>query len=289
MPVDIIPANVPGLWPVTREVGSIRVAGRLIRDLILERIPELPDDRRLSIRADFLPTPEFARLIASGTGNCVVRDPSDGVDVMQLSITGWTGAPTILALDPGSFRIRHPWDLLAMNEKLVGELDENRIVGTVRAGATLDGFVHLGHGSVILPGVYIEGNVIIGKDCKIGPNCYIRGNTSIGDRCHIGQAVEIKNSLIGTKVSIGHLSYAGDSVISDNVNFGAGTIISNLRHDGRNHRWLENQAFVDTGRRKFGAIIGENVHTGIHTAIYPGRSLSAGSVTLPGEIVSRSK
>ena len=73
------------------------------------------------------------------------------------------------------------------------------------------------------------------------------------------------------------------------MNFGAGTIISNLRHDGRNHRWLENQEFLDTGRRKFGAIIGEGVHTGIHTSIYPGRSLAAGSCTTPGEVVSRSK
>ena len=186
-------------------------------------------------------------------------------------------------------RIRHPWDLLALNETLMAAMDHNDIRGTIRAGATIDGFVSLGENSVILPGVYIEGNVIIGRDCKIGPNCYIRGNTSIGDRCHVGQAVEIKNSILGDKVSVGHLSYAGDSVICNNVNFGAGTIISNLRHDGRNHRWLENQEFLDTGRRKFGAIIGENVHTGIHTAIYPGRSLSAGSCTAPGEVVSRSK
>ncbi|WP_294505139.1 hypothetical protein [uncultured Victivallis sp.] len=289
MPVEIIPVKVPGLWPITREVGSIRVAGRLIRDLILERIPEIPEGRTLSIRSDFLPAPEFAELITAGTGNCVVRDPSDGADLMQLTLPGASGAPTILPIDPGSIRLRHPWDLLALNETLVGALDANCLEGTVRAGATLDGFVRLGRGSVILPGVYIEGNVVIGENCKIGPNCYIRGNTTIGDRCHIGQAVEIKNCLIGTKVSIGHLSYAGDSVISDNVNFGAGTIISNLRHDGRNHRWLENQAFVDTGRRKFGAIIGEDVHTGIHTAIYPGRSLSPGSATLPGEVVSHSK
>ncbi|MBS1370707.1 MAG: hypothetical protein HPZ91_12215 [Lentisphaeria bacterium] len=289
MPIEIIPVKVPGLWPITREVGSIRVAGRQISDLIQSRMPEIPDDRVLSVRADFLPTPEFAKLIALGTGNCVVRDPSDGVNVMQLTLPGFSGAPTVIAIDPASFRIRHPWDLLALNEQLVGAIDANRIEGTVRSGATLDGFVHLGRGSVILPGVYIEGNVVIGENCKIGPNCYIRGNTTVGDRCHIGQAVEIKNSLIGTKVSIGHLSYAGDSVISDNVNFGAGTIISNLRHDGRNHRWLENRAFVDTGRRKFGAIIGENVHTGIHTAIYPGRSLSDNSATLPGEVVSHSK
>jgi acetyltransferase-like isoleucine patch superfamily enzyme len=289
MPVEIIPVKVPGLWPITREAGSIKVAGAWIRDLILGRIPELPDNRSLRCRGDFLPTAEFAALVANGTGNCVVRDPSDGADLMELSIAGTSGAPTIIPIDPASFRLRHPWDLLALNEQLVGTLDANRIEGTVRAGATLDGFVRLGKRSVILPGVYIEGNVVIGEECKIGPNCYIRGNTSIGDRCHIGQAVEIKNSLLGDKVSVGHLSYAGDSVICDGVNFGAGTIISNLRHDGRNHRWLENQVFVDTGRRKFGAIVGENVHTGIHTAIYPGRSLSENSMTTPGEIVSHSK
>ncbi|MDR0931880.1 MAG: hypothetical protein LBM70_02535 [Victivallales bacterium] len=289
MPVEIVPVKVPGLWPITREVGSIKVAGRQISELILSRIPEVPADRTLSIRADFLPTLEFAKLIALSSGNCVVRDSSDGANVMQLTLAGVSGAPTVIAIDPDSFRIRHPWDLLALNEQLVGKLVANRLEGTVRTGATLDGFVQLGRNSVILPGVYIEGNVVIGENCKIGPNCYIRGNTSIGDNCHIGQAVEIKNSLIGKKVCVGHLSYAGDSVISDGVNFGAGTIVSNLRHDGRNHRWLENQAFVDTGRRKFGAIIGENVHTGIHTSIYPGRSLSDNCATLPGEIVSHSK
>ena len=65
--------------------------------------------------------------------------------------------------------------------------------------------------------------------------------------------------------------------------------MANLRHDGCNHRWLENGAFLDTGRRKFGAVIGENVHTGVHTSIYPGRSLGADTFTLPGEAVSHSK
>ncbi len=289
MCVEIIPVKVPGLWPITAEAGSIKVAGVLMRNLIAERFTTLPDDRKISVRADFLPSPELVASIVSAVGNCVVRDPADGVAVLQLALPGVSGAPTELVPDSASIRLSHPWDLLALNEKLVGAMTCNDIRGTVRAGATLDGFVSLGEGSVILPGVYIEGNVMIGRDCKIGPNCYIRGNTSIGDRCHVGQAVEIKNSLLADHVGVGHLSYAGDSVISDNVNFGAGTIISNLRHDGRNHRWLTNRELVDTGRRKFGAIIGEGVHTGIHTAIYPGRSLSAGSSTLPGEVVSRSK
>jgi UDP-N-acetylglucosamine diphosphorylase / glucose-1-phosphate thymidylyltransferase / UDP-N-acetylgalactosamine diphosphorylase / glucosamine-1-phosphate N-acetyltransferase / galactosamine-1-phosphate N-acetyltransferase len=185
-----------------------------------------------------------------------------------------------------SFLIRHPWDLLRANEQYVGSLVRNSIEGEIHPAAVIEGVIHLGPGSRILPGVVIEGNAIIGANCKIGPNCYIRGNTSIGDDCHIGQSVEIKNCLILSKTSVGHLSYVGDSVLGENVNFGAGTTVSNLRHDGKNHRSMIGSVLVDTGRRKFGSIIGDGVHTGINTSIYPGRMLWPGTTTLPGEIVS---
>lgn len=186
-----------------------------------------------------------------------------------------------------SFLIRQPWDLLRANEQHVGSLTEWRIDGEVHASAVVEGVIHLGPGTRILPGVFIEGNAVIGANCKIGPNCYIRGNTSIGDNCHIGQAVEIKNCLILSKTNVGHLSYVGDSVLGAGVNFGAGTITSNLRHDGRNHRTMTADGLIDTGRRKFGTIVGDGVHTGIHTAIYPGRKLWPNTSTRPGEIVSR--
>jgi bifunctional UDP-N-acetylglucosamine pyrophosphorylase/glucosamine-1-phosphate N-acetyltransferase len=149
----------------------------------------------------------------------------------------------------------------------------------------IEGIVHIGPGTRILPGVFIEGNVVIGANCKIGPNCYIRGNTSIGDNCHIGQSVEIKNCLILSHSNVGHLSYIGDSVLGEKVNLGAGTTTSNLRHDGKNHRSMAGGALVDTGRRKFGSIIGDGVHTGINTSIYPGRKLWPHTTTRPGEIV----
>ena len=127
--------------------------------------------------------------------------------------------------------------------------------------------------------------MVIGCGCKIGPNCYIRGHTSIGDHCRIGQAVEVKNSLILSHTHIGHLSYVGDSVIGEHVNLGAGTITSNFRHDGKMHRSLVSGVLIDTGRKKFGAVIGDGVRTGIHTSIYPGRKLWPGVTTLPGEMV----
>ncbi|MES2661376.1 MAG: hypothetical protein V4689_22335 [Verrucomicrobiota bacterium] len=186
-----------------------------------------------------------------------------------------------------SFLIVHPWDLLRANELFVGALASSKIEGDIHPNAVIEGTIHLGAGSRILPGVFIEGNVVIGANSKIGPNCYIRGNTSIGDKCHIGQSVEIKNCLILSNTNVGHLSYVGDSVLGEKVNFGAGTTTSNLRHDGKNHRSMIDGVLIDTGRRKFGAIVGDGVHTGINTSIYPGRKLWPNTSTRPGEIVQR--
>ena len=208
----------------------------------------------------------------------------------QGSVLAWKGdAPDSnqTRIVTHSFLMIHSWDLLKANEEHLTHLSGSKIEGDVHAQAVIDGHIELGKGSRILPGVVIEGNVVIGENCKIGPNCYLRGFTSIGDHCHIGQAVEIKNSIILSHTSIGHLSYVGDSVIGHKVNFGAGTITSNLRHDGKNHRSEVDGELVNTGRRKFGTIVGDHVHTGIHTAIYPGRKLHPHTTTLPGEIVQR--
>ncbi len=201
----------------------------------------------------------------------------------------WSGAEpshaTVTAA--ASFLIRHSWNLIRANELYVGSLDERQIEGDVHPLAVIEGSVRIGPGTRILPGVFIEGNVVIGANCKIGPNCYIRGNTSIGDHCHVGNAVEIKNSILLSGTNVGHLSYVGDSILGGKVNFGAGTVTSNLRHDGKNHRTLVDGDLIDTGRRKFGTIVGDGVHTGINTSIYPGRKLGPGAITLPGEIVNR--
>lgn len=224
--------------------------------------------------------PDMDRLLAG--------DASTLVDEAGVALA-WKGDAADLGSSvaaSGSFLIRYPWDLIRANESYFSEFkDGDNIHGEVHPLAVIEGTLHLGHGSRILPGVFIEGKVIIGENCKIGPNCYIRGNTSIGDKCHIGQSVEIKNCVILSNTNVGHLSYIGDSVLGEKVNLGAGTTTSNLRHDGKNHRSTVRGVLVDTGRRKFGAIIGDGVHTGIHTSIYPGRKLWPHTTTRPGDIV----
>lgn len=186
-----------------------------------------------------------------------------------------------------SFLILYSWDVLKVNEQVVSSLECNEVLGEVSSAAHIEGVIHVGKGTRILPGVFIEGNVVIGENCKIGPNCYIRGNTAIGNDVHIGQAVEVKNSIIGHGSAVGHLSYVGDSILGSGVNFGAATITSNYRHDGSSH-WSEiDGKRIDTGRIKFGTIVGDGVHTGIHTAIYPGRKLGPNTTTRPNDSVEK--
>ena len=184
--------------------------------------------------------------------------------------------------------VGYPWDLIEANSVLVSEM-KNDIKGKVEKNVIVKGKLKAGKGTKILSGTYIKGNVIIGENCLIGPNCYLRGNTSIGNGCHIGQAVEIKNSIIMDNAKVPHLSYIGDSVIGENSNLGAGTITANLKHDNKNVRSVVKGKIVDTGRRKFGTIIADDVHTGINTTIYPGRKIWPGVSTLPGEIIDKDK
>jgi NDP-sugar pyrophosphorylase family protein len=252
-----------------------------------ETAAPLPGERALYIRGDAWVSAGLLAVARETGGPVRLADARGGL----LAWIGTeeepasTGVSTVS--DEQSFRIVYPWDLLRANAAALGWMKGDSIAGHVSKGVTIEGRLALGEGSRILPGVYIEGNVAIGSHCKIGPNCYLRGSTSIGDHCHIGQAVEIKNSIVLGRTSIGHLSYCGDSVVCERVNFGAGTITANFRHDGGMHRSMVVGELVDTCLRKLGAVLGDDVHTGIHTSIYPGRKMWPGVSTLPGSVVRR--
>lgn len=180
--------------------------------------------------------------------------------------------------------VGRPWELLMANEIALKKMN-GRIEGEVEPNATLKGDVSVGKGTIIRNGSYIIGPVVIGENCDIGPNCFIRPSTSIGDNVHIGNAVEIKNSVIMDGTKIGHLSYVGDSVIGSRCNFGAGTKVANLRLDERNISVIIKGKRVDSGRRKLGCIMGDDVHTGIGSLINVGTVIGANAVIGPGALV----
>jgi NDP-sugar pyrophosphorylase family protein len=185
-----------------------------------------------------------------------------------------------------SIPVKYSWDLLSLQEQFAHIIRESNL-GHVEPNVTIKGTVSLGRGTIVKSGAYLEGNITTGENCVIGPNCFIRGTCSIGDNCRIGNAVEIKNSILGNNVFVSHLSYVGDSIIGDGCNLGAGFISSNLRHDNATIVTRLQGEKIATGRIKLGAIIGDGVHTGIHTSVYPGRKIWPGLNTLPGSIVER--
>ncbi|MHB8584598.1 MAG: bifunctional sugar-1-phosphate nucleotidylyltransferase/acetyltransferase [Thermoplasmatota archaeon] len=198
------------------------------------------------------------------------------------------GVPFELVELPTWQDVGRPWDLLSASERLLKGATLAR-EGTIEPGATLHGAVHVGPGTLVRAGSYIEGPVWIGRDASIGPNCYIRPNSVIGDRVRIGNAVEVKASVIMDDTHVGHLSYVGDSVLGFGVNFGAGTKVANLRHDGKTVKVEWEGARIDTGRRKMGVIVGDGVHTGINTSLNVGVVLGPHATTMPGEVVIRSR
>lgn len=181
--------------------------------------------------------------------------------------------------------IVYPWDLLDANVEILDSM-KGKIDGIVEKNVTIKGKVVIGKGSIIMDGSYIEGPVVIGSNCKIGPNCYIRPYTSIGNGCHIGNACEVKNSIIMDNSNVPHQNYVGDSVIGSNCNLGAGTKIANLRLDKKNIFVYSNGKKIDTKRRKLGAIVGDNVQTGINAVINVGTFIGNNVFIGPGAIAN---
>jgi UDP-N-acetylglucosamine diphosphorylase/glucosamine-1-phosphate N-acetyltransferase len=167
------------------------------------------------------------------------------------------------------FDIGRPWDLLDANIWVLKRM-EHRVLGVVEQGAHLIGPVTIAESARVRSGAYIEGPAFIDEEADVGPNCYIRPGTSLGKRVRVGNAVEIKNSLIMDGTHIGHLSYVGDSVVGEKCNLGAGTIIANLRFDDGSVEMKIKDKVVDTGRRKLGVVMGDNVKTGIKSMFMPG-------------------
>jgi UDP-N-acetylglucosamine diphosphorylase/glucosamine-1-phosphate N-acetyltransferase len=187
----------------------------------------------------------------------------------------------------GWLSVGYPWDILGANERLLEEMKNPRMEGTVEPHVVIKGKVCVGKGSVIMSGTYIEGPCAIGENCIIGPNAYIRPATSIGDNCRI--RAEVVDSVIMDGTTAKHHSYIGHSVIGEDVNIACGTVTADYRHDGKEHTAMIKGSKVDSMRRKLGAFIGDSVRTGINTSIYPGRMIWPGRTTLPGEVVSKDK
>ncbi len=182
--------------------------------------------------------------------------------------------------------LSYSWDLFEATEFLLRQ-KKGKILGKVEKNVQIFGKVIIEKGAQIRSGSYLLGPLYIGKNSIVGPNCFLRAGTVIGDNCKIGQGVEIKNSLIGERTQISHLSYVGDSIIGENCNLGAGTILANWRFDQKSIKVKIEGKIIDTKRKKLGAIIGDDVKIGVNCSLMPGILIGPGAILGPHSFVKK--
>jgi len=150
------------------------------------------------------------------------------------------------------------------------------------AGSVLwDEQIFLGPGSVVEPGALIQGPTIIGAHTEVRQGAYVRGSCIIGDRCVVGHTTEIKASIMFDDAKAGHFAYIGDSILGNATNLGAGTKLANLKIQASTIRVKFGSDSIDTGLRKFGAILGDQVEIGCNAVTNPGTALGKGCLVFP--------
>ncbi len=183
--------------------------------------------------------------------------------------------------------IKYPWHVLDAVQYYM-DMAQPFIAPTARISskATLEGKVIIADNVCVLENAVIRGPAYIGKNTIIGNNTLIRNYSHIGDNCTVGFGTEIKSSYLGNGCMT-HMNFIGDSVVGDNCNFGAGTVTANWRFDGEAIKANVLGKSVDTGRFKFGAVIGSKVKTGVNVSLMPGIKIAPGACVPPGEIVKK--
>lgn len=130
--------------------------------------------------------------------------------------------------------------------------------------------VWIAKSATVFPTAYIHGPAIIGPDTEVRQCAFIRGNTLVGANCVVGNSTELKNVILFDNVQVPHYNYVGDSILGYKSHMGAGSITSNVKSDKTLVTVRVGEEHVETGRKKFGAMIGDFVEVGCNSVLNPG-------------------
>lgn len=117
---------------------------------------------------------------------------------------------------------------------------------------------------------YINGPAIIGKNAEVRHCAFIRGNAIVGENAVVGNSTELKNVILFNNVQVPHYNYVGDSILGYKSHMGAGSITSNVKSDKKLVIVKNEDEKIETGLKKFGAMIGDNVEVGCGSVLNPG-------------------
>lgn len=179
---------------------------------------------------------------------------------------------------------KFPWNLLTINDLLLKQKIQGRQISPT---AKISELAVIGDNVVIEDNVrvfehaVIRGPAYIGAGSVIGNGSMVWGGCSFGPGCVVGFGSEIKHSIFGRNVWT-HRNYVGDSIISDNCSFGAGTITANFRFDEQPIGVNVGEQRISTGTDKFGVIMAEGCRTGCNSVLGPGIKVGPNSIVGPG-------
>lgn len=273
----VIAAHEKGITLAAKKVenpkhyGVLQVAGGKVTGV--QEKPEHPDGNLINISVYVMDDAVFPKLEAITPS---LRGEYELTDVL-------VGAKCV-ETEGFWMDIAYPWHLFDAQDRLLSGMEASS--GKVE-NSTVKGKLIMEEGAEIFDSYVDEGMHYIGAGTKVGPHSYLRGNNSIGRHCEIGESTTVKNSILFDHVKAKHLTYIGDSVIGESVNFGAGTQIANFRFDEGVVNVLTEGGWVNTGRKKMGTVVGDNTKFGVLSCVMPGKTIGNGCWISSGVNVDR--
>ena len=174
--------------------------------------------------------------------------------------------------------VTYPWEVLPKISSFILEL-----------GATLseeeyekrEENVWVAKSAKVAPTAFIAGPAIIGKNAEIRHCAFIRGNAIVGEGAVVGNSTELKNVVLFNKVQVPHYNYVGDSILGFRAHMGAGSITSNVKSDKKLVIVKTPEGPIETGIKKFGAMIGNDVEVGCGSVLNPGSVIGSNTNIYP--------
>lgn len=135
--------------------------------------------------------------------------------------------------------------------------------------------------ATVAPTAYLGAPCIIGANTEVRHGAFIRGSALVGESCVVGNSVELKNVILFDSVQVPHYNYVGDSILGYKSHMGAGSITSNVKSDKSLVVVRSGDEAVETGLKKFGAMLGDHVEVGCNSVLNPGTVIGRNSNVYP--------
>ncbi len=196
----------------------------------------------------------------------------DDMTIEKLFDTEKTTAKEYLA------QYTYPWQALPHIGEMVKELGENLPEGEYEKRGE-DIWVH--RTASVAPTATLKGPLILEKDVEVRPGAFIRGNVLVGKGSVVGNSTELKNVIIFDSVQVPHYNYVGDSILGYKSHMGASSLTSNVKSDKTLVKVHCEDGDIETGLKKFGAVLGDYVEVGCGSVLNPGTVVGSHSNIYP--------